>query len=135
MFSTFTSSPEIPLNSSKSVRMQHLASLLLTFSQHFQLTIQRFKERQNTLFRVLVFKNFLVAQTLRTSFKIASEVRMHHQSSMILKLSQQFQIPKHRFKQHQTATRFPPCFQSFLGSPDRGLTPNIKIYLSNWTIA
>ena len=44
--------------------------LLLTCSQHFQLTIQRFKERQNTPFHVLFFS---AAQTSRTSFQIVSE--------------------------------------------------------------
>jgi len=68
--STFNSSPESRrTNSSKSVWMHHLASLLPNFSKQFQ----RPNHRSNSF-------------------------RMHHLASFLLTFSEQFRLPKHRFK-------------------------------------
>ena len=101
---------------SKSSRMHLFASLLLKFSQQFQLQEHRFKQRQNAPYIVLDFKMFSGVPNSAKNIFIASEctiycpflhhflirfnfqkhrskcARMHLLVSLVSKLSQQCQL-------------------------------------------
>ena len=47
----------------------------------------------------------------------SKSARMHHLASLVSKLSKQFQLSKHRFKQHQNASTSFLAFKMFLAVP------------------
>ena len=88
---------------SNSVRMHRLASLISKLSQQFQLYKHRFKLHQTTLLSVLVFIFFsAVPNFKKSSFQIGLECVSKH-LKFAFKFSQQFQLPKYRFKQSPNA--------------------------------
>ena len=88
-FQNFLSSFNFLKVVSDSARMHQFASLLLNFSQQFQLQEHRFKQRQYAPYIVLDFNIF---SGVPTSFLFYNSVIMHLLVSLVSKLSQQYFI-------------------------------------------
>ena len=157
LLSIFSSSSNVLRIVSNNTRMHHSASLLLNFSQQFQLPKNRFKQPHNAHFLSPSFQIVSAVPNSRTSFQIESEctiyrpwfqnklqlqlqniffpytVRMHHLLPLILNIFSSFSTSKNiSFKMRKHAPFRDLSFKTFSAAPTLVIR-QCFIYCHLWT--